>query len=73
MASQEQQQQQVVRTDRPIVVDTTDHIAGRLASHVAKLLLKGNRVSLINCERIMISGTRANIIQEYREFWRSTA
>ena len=61
-------QETVVRTDRPIVVDATDHIAGRLSSHVAKLLLKGNRVSLVNCEKIMISGTRANIIKEYREF-----
>ena len=64
MASQET----VVRTDRPIVVDTTNHIAGRLSSHVAKLLLEGNRVSLVNCEKIMMSGTRANIIKEYREF-----
>ena len=61
-------QETVVRTDRPIVVDTTDHIAGRLSSHVAKLLLEGNRVSLVNCEKIMMSGTRANIIKEYREF-----
>ena len=58
----------VVRTDRPIVVDATDHIAGRLSSHVAKLLLKGNRVSLVNCEKIMMSGTRDNIIKEQREF-----
>ncbi len=64
MASQET----VIRTDRPIVVDATNHIAGRLSSHVAKLLLKGNRVSLVNCEKIMISGTRSNIIKEYREF-----
>ena len=61
-------QEIVVRTDRPIVIDATDHIAGRLSSHVAKLLLKGNRVSLVNCEKIMLSGTRANIIKEYREF-----
>lgn len=52
----------------PIVVDATDHIAGRLASNVAKLLLKGNRVSIVNCEKIMISGTRSNIIKEYRDF-----
>lgn len=58
----------VVRTDRPIVVDATGHIAGRLSSQVAKLLLKGNRVSLVNCEKIMISGTRENIIKEYKEF-----
>jgi len=61
-------QETVIRTDRPIIVDATDHIAGRLSSHVAKLLLKGNRVSVVNCEKIMMSGTRSNIIQEYREF-----
>ena len=64
MASQEV----TVSTDKPIVVDATDHIAGRLSSTVAKLLLKGNRVSIVNCEKIMISGTRTNIIKEYREF-----
>jgi len=51
-----------------IVVDGSNLIAGRLASHVAKLLLKGNRVSIVNCEEIMISGTRSNIIKEYRDF-----
>lgn len=51
-----------------IVVDGTDHIAGRLGSNVAKLLLKGNRVAIVNCEKVMISGTRSNIIKEYREF-----
>jgi large subunit ribosomal protein L13 len=61
-------QETVVRTDRPIVVDATDHVAGRLASNVAKLLIKGNRVSVVNCEKIMMSGTRSNQIQEYREF-----
>jgi large subunit ribosomal protein L13 len=61
-------QETVVRTDRPIVVDATEHIAGRLASNVAKLLIKGNRVSVVNCEKIMMSGTRSNQIQEYREF-----
>ena len=51
-----------------IVVDSTDHIAGRLASYTAKMLLEGNRVTLVNCEKIMISGTRASIISEYRDF-----
>lgn len=64
MAKQENQ----VVIDKPIVVDATDHIAGRLSSSVAKLLLQGNRVSIVNCEKIMISGTRSNIIKEYREF-----
>ena len=60
--------QNVISTDKPIVVDATDHIAGRLSSNVAKLLLKGNRVSVVNCEKIMISGSRTNIISEYRGF-----
>lgn len=64
MASQEI----VVRTDRPIVVDATNHIAGRLSSNVAKLLKQGHRVSIVNCEKIMYSGTRTNLIKEYREF-----
>ena len=64
MASQET----VVRTDRPIVVDATNHIAGRLSSNVAKLLKQGHRVSIVNCEKIMYSGTRSNLIKEYREF-----
>ena len=66
MASQ--QEKIIVKTDAPIVVDGTHHIAGRLSSHVAKLLLKGNRVTIVNCEKIMISGTRSNIIKEYRDF-----
>lgn len=55
-------------TGTPIVVDASDHVAGRLSSLVAKLLLQGNRISLVNCERIMISGTRSNTIYEYRQF-----
>jgi len=61
-------QESAIAIDTPIVVDATDHIAGRLSSHVAKLLIKGNRVSIVNCDKIMISGTRSNIISEYREF-----
>jgi large subunit ribosomal protein L13 len=61
-------QESALAIDVPIVVDATDHIAGRLSSHVAKLLIKGNRVSIVNCDKIMISGTRSNIINEYREF-----
>lgn len=55
-------------TVQHVVIDSTDHIAGRLASHVAKMLLEGNRVTLVNCEKIMISGSRSSIIGEYRDF-----
>ena len=58
----------ITKTVSDIVVDGTDHIAGRLCSNVAKLLLQGNRVSVVNCEKIMISGNRQNIIKEYQDF-----
>jgi large subunit ribosomal protein L13 len=61
-------QEKVVETNIPIVVDGTNLIAGRLCSNVAKLLLQGNKVSIVNCENIMISGTRKNILGEYKKF-----
>ena len=62
------EQKTVTKQVSHIVVDGTDLIAGRVASNTAKLLLQGNRVSIINCEKIMISGSRSNIIKEYRDF-----
>ena len=58
----------VDKTSRPIVIDATDHIAGRLSSNVAKLLLQGNRVTVVNSEKIMISGRKNSIIGEYNKF-----
>jgi len=53
-----------------IIVDGTNLLAGRLSSNVAKLLLQGNHVTIINCDKVMISGSRRNIINEYRDFLR---
>ncbi len=50
-----------------IVVDGTGCIAGRLCSHVAKLILKGNRVTIVNAEKTMLSGHRYKTIQLYKE------
>ena len=61
-------QQQVIDLSKPIVVDGTNLIAGRLCSNVAKLLRKGNRVSIVNCEKIMISGKKSSIVGEYEDF-----
>ena len=61
-------QQQVIDLSKPIVVDGTNLIAGRVCSNVAKLLRKGNRVSIVNCEKIMISGKKSSIIGEYEDF-----
>ena len=56
-------------TSRPqsIVVDATNCIAGRMCSHVSKLLLKGNKVSIVNAEKAMLSGNRYKTIELYKE------
>jgi large subunit ribosomal protein L13 len=50
-----------------IVVDGTNCIAGRMCSHVSKLLLSGNRVAIVNAEKAMLSGNRYKTIQTYKE------
>ena len=62
-------QEKVVESKtKSILVDGTNLIAGRLCSNVAKLLLQGNRVSIVNCDKIMISGKRNSIVEEYKTF-----
>jgi large subunit ribosomal protein L13 len=53
--------------DTMIVVDATSCIAGRMCSHVSKLLLQGNRVTVVNAERAMLSGNRYKTINSYKE------
>jgi large subunit ribosomal protein L13 len=50
-----------------VYVDATNQIAGRLASKVAKLLLLGNRVIVVNAEKSLISGSRTSVINQWKE------
>jgi large subunit ribosomal protein L13 len=68
LAKQQAETKTITKNPQTIIVDGTNMIAGRLCSHVAKLLLEGARVAIINSENIMISGSRESIIKEYREF-----
>ena len=49
------------------VYDGTGLVAGRLATHITKKLLKGERVEVINAEKIVITGTRERVFSEARE------
>jgi len=51
-----------------LVVDGAGCIAGRLCSNVSKLILKGNRVTIVNAEKAMLSGDRYKTIQLYKEY-----
>jgi large subunit ribosomal protein L13 len=49
-----------------IVFDGDGAVLGRLGSRIAKLLLKGEEVHLINAEKIVISGNKNQIVERYR-------
>jgi large subunit ribosomal protein L13 len=51
-----------------IIVDATNHIAGRLCSYVAKELLRGSPVVVINAEKAMLSGDRYSTIRQWHEY-----
>jgi large subunit ribosomal protein L13 len=54
--------------NKQIVIDATNCISGRICSHVSKLLLQGNRVTIVNAEKAMLSGQRYKTIQLYKEY-----
>ena len=63
MANKQQQQ----LSKQVVVIDATNCIAGRICSHVSKLLLQGNRVAIVNAEKAMLSGYRYKTINLYKE------
>ena len=50
-----------------LVIDATNKIAGRLASIVAKLLLIGEEVIILNAEKAVISGKKDRIFRIFKE------
>ena len=50
-----------------VYVDASNQIAGRLSSKVAKLLLSGKRVVVVNAEKSLISGSRTSVINQWKE------
>ena len=49
------------------VINATDLIAGRLASHVAKMALEGERIEIINAEKAVISGRKGEILENFKQ------
>ena len=48
-------------------IDASNQIAGRLSSKVAKLILSGKRVVVVNAERALISGARTSVVNQWKE------
>lgn len=49
-----------------LYLDATNQIAGRLASQVAKMIISGRRVVVVNAEKALISGSRTSVINEWK-------
>lgn len=50
-----------------IAIDGNGLVLGRVASHISKKLLQGEEVHLANCEKMVIVGHKANIIENYQQ------
>jgi large subunit ribosomal protein L13Ae len=44
--------------EKTLVIDGREHLLGRLASVVAKELLAGQKIVIVRCEQVCISGSR---------------
>ncbi len=48
-----------------MLIDATDLVLGRMASYVAKRLLEGEKITIVNAEKAVISGRREATFNEY--------
>jgi len=51
-----------------VIIDGKDHLMGRLASVVAKELLSGQKIVVVRCEKIKISGSLYRNYLKFRDF-----
>jgi len=49
-----------------VVIDADGLILGRLCTHVAKRLLKGEEVVVLNAQKAVVSGRRAQLLEFYK-------
>jgi large subunit ribosomal protein L13 len=54
-------------SEETVYIDATNQIAGRLSSKIAKLVLSGRRVVVVNAEKALISGSRTSVINQWKE------
>ncbi len=49
----------------PTVVDASGLVLGRAASVIARRLLRGESIVVVNAEKSIVTGSRANVIAQY--------
>lgn len=48
-----------------MIVDGKNAVFGRMATHIAKKALLGEKIDIINCEKILISGKTEVVLAKY--------
>jgi len=54
-----------VRNEELLVIDGAGHRLGRIASRVAKMLLQGKKVVIVNARDVIITGNKSAILERY--------
>ena len=49
------------------IIDGKNAVLGRLSSYVAKEVLKGDKVVILNCEQVIITGSKKDIEKKFEE------
>ena len=47
------------------IIDGTNAVLGRLASYAAKQALLGEEIVILNCEKVIITGSRRDIMEKF--------
>ncbi len=50
-----------------MIIDGQNTTMGRLASYAAKEALRGENIVVLNCDRVLISGNKKNIEEEFKQ------
>lgn len=49
-----------------MIIDGTNLVLGRLAAYAAKQSLLGEKITIVNCENVIITGSKENIFARYK-------
>ncbi len=49
-----------------MIIDGTNQIMGRVATFAAKKALQGETIDIINCENVIITGTKETVLSKFK-------
>ncbi|MBI4043268.1 MAG: 50S ribosomal protein L13 [Candidatus Diapherotrites archaeon] len=56
----------IEKRSAPVVIDGANLVLGRMSSVIAKRLLQGESISLVNAERVVVTGTKDSAMAKFK-------